>query len=172
MTYTATDAYTFRTKQGSLSEKICAEFSSIDSEIDTVITTADSDAEKSVVFGSSGATLAGAGFDVADGTGGTTYGVFVAPFAITVTGAFVVMTEAYVKDTDDATVSIVDNAAEANTIGAATLTAEGIDQLGTLAMTLDETSVAAGTVLNVVVSATAASTGTGHALVVMKYKKA
>jgi len=171
MTYTAISAEEFRGKPGSLSVKLNDEFSDIATEFSTKATEIDTASENSVVLGASGASLAASGFDVADGSGGTTYGVFVAPFDMTVSGGFVVMTEAYVKDTDDAVIEIKDNAAEAVTIASVTLDAEGVAAGATADLTIDEASVSAGDILNVDITATAATSGTGHALVVLNYKK-
>lgn len=165
--YTPINAKTFRGKTGSLSDKLAQEFKNISVAVDTA-----EKAEVAVTIGSSASSLAAAGFDLADGTGGTTYGVFVAPFDMEILGADLVLTEAYVKDTDDAKVEIKDNASSPVTKADVTLPAAGGDAKSVLPMDVKSSTVAAGDILNVAISSTAASTGTGHGLVVLKYRKA
>lgn len=171
-TYTPKDELTFRTESGSLSKKIATELSAISSAITTSEATAAGLAEMTVTLGSSGATLAAAGFDLADGTGGETFGVFVAPYALTLTGGSVLTTEAYVKDTTDAKIEILDNASTQVVKADLTLPAAGVLAKVSTPLVIKSASVAAGTILNVKITSTAADTGTGHALIALKFKKA
>lgn len=168
MTYTAPGAKLFRAKGGSLSEKICTEFGLIATEIGAHASS------KFVVLTQGVGTntaLATAGIDLASGSNIQIYGVFVAPVNITVVKMYDYLTEAYVKDTTDAKIEILDDAASPNTIFTRTLTAAG-EAAKAYHSTNPSTgmaSVAAGTRLDLKATNSAASTGTGHAVVVLEY---
>src|SRR5450759_128820 len=105
--YNATNAGTFRSKGGSLSEKLGYEFAKVSDGIATArIQTVDLTA--SMVSGTS---LAANGVDLASGTNATFYAVFVAPSALTITGMVLYLTEAYVKETTDAKIELKNEAA-------------------------------------------------------------
>lgn len=171
-TYTPKDELAFRTQKGSLSKKIATELAAISTAITTAEATASTASEMTVTLGSSGASLAAAGFDIADATGGETYGVFVAPYALTITGGSVVLTEAYVKDTSDAKIEIMDNAATPVVKADLTLADAGVAAKTAVPLVVKSAAVAAGTILNVKITATAADTGAGHALIALRFKKA
>jgi hypothetical protein len=169
MTYVAKTAAELRRVGGSLLQKVARELGAIDDEIDAhkskfvVLTTG---------LGTPSA-LATSGVDIADGSGGTTYGVFFAPQALTVTKMHVLFTEAYALDTDAAVIALKDNAGTPATIFTYTPAAEGVAE-GTMVSNTPETgaaSIAAGTRLDLVITATAASTGTGHVIVILEYKE-
>ena len=170
-TYTPKDELVFRTQKGSLSKKIATELAAISAAITTSEATAAGLAEMTVTLGSSGSTLAAAGFDLADATGGETYGVFVAPYDLTITGGSVVTTEAYSKDTDDAKIEIVDNAVTPVVKADLTMPVAGVLVKVATPMVVKSAAVAAGTILNVKITATG-DTGTGHALIALRFKKA
>lgn len=177
MTYTAITASEFREKTGTLSSKLASEFSDIDTEIDSVNTNIDAHKSKFVLLSGAIGTrtaIGTTGVDIADGSGGTYYGVFFAPVDITVVKMYVLYNEAYVKDTDDASVAIADNAAEAVTIFTLTPDAEGVDAGGMETATPEDgvEDIDAGTRLDLVIGATASSSGTGHVDVILEYYEA
>lgn len=170
MTYDNTTAAEFRTKQGTLSEKLASEFSSISTQF------GKSDMNYALITGHEGTRTAAAttGVDVATGSDATYYGVFFAPVALTLTSMYVLVNEAYVKDTTDAVVAIKDNAGTPVTRFTKTMTAAG-DAAGTMLTATVETgksALAAGVRLDLAITATAASTGTGHVDIIIGYKVA
>jgi hypothetical protein len=177
MTYTAKTLNELRKNAGSLLKKMQSEFSSIDTELDSHATLISTHKSKFIVLSvgiGTNTAAATTGIDLADGTGATYYGVFFAPVAITALKMHTLLTEAYAKDTDDAKVEIYDNAETPVKIFGRTLTAAGED-LGSQVSTSPETgksAIAAGTRLDLVVTATASSSGTGHAVVILEYEEA
>ena len=167
MAYTAKSAGTLRKIRGSLLEKIAGELALIDAEIDThrskfVLLTAG--------LGTRSA-AATSGADIADGTGGTTFGAFFAPVAITAVKLHVLANEAYVKDTTDAKIEIKDNTATPVVVFTHTPAAAGVEA-GALVSTSPVTgkaAIAAGKRLDLVVTATGDSDGTGHVDVILEY---
>ena len=79
------------------------------------------------------------------------------------------LTEAYVKDTNDAKIEIVTEAASPVTIATRTLTAAGEAVKTKHSTTPTVAAVTAGTILNLKITVSASSTGTGHAKVFMRY---
>jgi hypothetical protein len=176
MTYTPTTADSFRKKKGTLSDKLYTEFSSVKTETDLLQTNIEAGQIKEVVISPAGTptALATSGVDLATGADATYYGSFVAPVALTLVGMYDYLTEAYVKDTDDAKIEIYDDSETPALIAGRTLTAEGEDA-GTLTSTDiedGESSIAAGTRLDLKITATASSSGTGHAIVGLRYYNA
>ena len=109
--------------------------------------------------------------DIADGTGGTTFGVFFAPVAITAVKLHVLANEAYAKDTTDAKIEIKDNSATPVVVFTHTPSADGVEA-GTLVSTspaAGKAAIAAGKRLDLVVTATGSSSGTGHVDVILEY---
>jgi len=167
MTYTAPSGATLRKRGGTITDKIATELGKIDTEIDThkskfAILTAG--------LGTPTA-LATTGVDVADGSGGTYYGVFVAPTDITLVAMHDYLTEAYVKEDDDAKIDVKDDAGTPAIKFTRTLTAEG-EAAKTFTSTDPEdgeADVDAGTRLDLVITATKSSSGTGHAVVILEY---
>ena len=170
MTYTPTNAYTFRTAQGTRSEKLASEFSAISTQF------GKSDIKYALITGHIGTRTAAAttGVDVATGSDATYYGAFFAPVALTLTTMYVLVNEAYVKDTTDAVVAIKDNAGTPVTRFTKTMTAAGDDagDMLTADVVTGQSTLAAGTRLDLAITATASSTGTGHVDVIIGYKVA
>lgn len=170
MTYVAKTAAELRKVGGSLLQKVARELGAIDDEIDAhkskfVVLTAG--------LGTPSA-LATSGVDIADGSGGTTYGVFFAPQAITAVRLHLLFTEAYAKDTSDAVVAIKDSAGTPVTIFTHTPEATGVDAGTAVAVSPKSgaEAIAAGTRLDLVVTATASSAGTGHVIAILEYIEA
>ncbi len=174
MAYTAKSAGTLRKIRGSLLEKIAGEFALIDTEIDAVEAQAAIHKSKFVLLTAGLGTRSAAatsGVDIADGTGGTTFGVFFAPVAITAVKLHVLANEAYAKDTTDAKIEIKDNTATPVVVFTHTPAAAGV-AAGTLVSVSPATgkaAIAAGKRLDLVVTATGNSTGTGHVDLILEY---
>jgi len=174
MAYTAKSAGTLRKIRGSLLEKIAGELALIGAEIDSVGAQAAAHRSKFALLTAGMGDRSAAetsGVDIADGTGGTTFGVFFAPVAITAVRLHVLANEAYAKDTTDARIEIRDNAATPAVIFAHTPAADGVEA-GTLVSTSPEAgkaAIAAGRRLDLVVTATGSSGGTGHVDVILEY---
>lgn len=167
MTYTAPSARAFREKAGTLSEKATYELGLIDTEID-LHKSKFVDLTASMVSSTS---LAANGADLASGTDATYYAVFVPPVNITAVKMYYFLTEAYAKDTEDAVIAIKTEADEPVTIFTKTLTAAG-EAVKTFGNDTPETGaadIAAGTALNLCITATTETAGTGHAKVFMEY---
>lgn len=167
MGYTQTALDVLRTKAGTLLAKLYTEFG--------LISTAIGKAELKRVELTAGVgtntALATSGADLADGTGCQIYGAFVAPSAITVVRITDYLGEAYVKDTDDAKIEVYNDAETPVKIFGRTLDAEGEDA-GSYTATTPETgkaSVTAGTRLDLKITATKSSSGTGHAKIWLEY---
>jgi hypothetical protein len=160
--------------RGSLLEKIAGELALIGAEIDSVGAQAAIHRSKFALLTAGMGTRSDAatsGVDIADGTGGTTFGVFFAPVAITAVRLHVLANEAYAKDTTDARIEIRDNAATPAVIFTHTPAADGV-AAGTLVSTSPATgkaAIAAGRRLDLVVTATGSSGGTGHVDVILEY---
>lgn len=173
MSYTAMTAKELRIEKGSLLTKMASENSLIQTELEALDTSGSK--EYVVLTTGIGTNTAAAttGVDLADGTGATYYGVFFAPCAMTGVKMHVLHTEAYVKDTDDANISLKDNSETPVTIFSYTPAAAGV-AAGVLSSKTPETgksSIAAGKRLDLVVSATQSSSGTGHAIVILEYTR-
>jgi len=174
MAYTAKSAGTLRKIRGSLLEKIAGELALIGAEIDSVGAQAAAHRSKFALLTSGLGDRSAAetsGVDIADGTGGTTFGVFFAPVAITAVKLHVLANEAYARDTTDARIEIRDNSATPVVIFAHTPSADGV-AAGTLVSVSPATgkaAIAAGRRLDLVVTATGSSGGTGHVDVILEY---
>lgn len=170
MTYTAPGASTFRTNAGSLADKVTTELGLIDTELDTLsgrtlIQTVDLTA--SMVSSTS---LAANGADLASGTDATYAAVWCVPVACTIVSMETYLTEAYVKDTTDAKIEILDNAGSPVTKVTYTLPAAGRAVKSHVSTTtIASAALAAGDILALKITATASSTGTGHAKVLLRY---
>lgn len=165
MTYTAPGQNFLKTRLGTDSSILSGELSDIDDALDSAgVKYIDLTAS----VGTTSA-LATTGVDVADGTGGTTYCVFVAPVALTIVGMVTYLTEAYVKDTDDAKIELKTEASTPVTKATYTLPAAGRAAKTTVTTAPASASMDAGDALDLVITATAASSGTGHAKVFLKY---
>lgn len=164
MTYTAPPPNFLKNRTGTDSSILSEELVKIDAAIDTAKTNyIDLTAGKGT-----DTTLATAGIDLASGSNATYYAVFCAPVDIHVTAMYDFLTEAYKKDTTDAKIEIVTEATTPVTIATRTL-ADGETAKSQHTTTPAVTAVAAGTILNLKITATGASTGTGYARVIMAY---
>lgn len=165
MVYTPITAAGFRNKPGTLSEKLAAEFVNVDTAVETArIQTVDLTA--SMVSGTS---LAANGVDLASGTNATFYAVFVAPAALTIIEMVTYTTEAYVKETTDAKIELKTEAASPVVKCTYTFPVGG-RVVKTLVSTAPvSASLAAGDALDMVVTQSASTSGTGHAKVFLKY---
>lgn len=165
MAYTPITAAGFRNQPGTLSEKLAAEFVNVDTAVETArIQTVDLTA--SMVSSTS---LAANGVDLASGTNATFYAVFVAPAALTIVGMVTYLTEAYVKETTDAK---IDLKTEASTpVVKCTYQFPGAGQNLKTTTTIPPVSPAmlTGDALDMVVTQSASTSGTGHAKVFLKY---
>lgn len=163
--YNATNAGTFRSKGGSLSEKLGYEFTKVANAMDTArVQTVDLTA--SMVSGTS---LAANGVDLASGTNATFYAVFVAPVAITITEMVTYTTEAYVKETTDAKIELKTEAGSPVTKCTYTFPIGG-RTVKSMAFTAPVSAyMAGGDALDMVVTQSASTSGTGHAKVFLKY---
>lgn len=163
--YTAIGAGTFRSKGGSLSEKLGYEFSKVDAALATSrVQTVDLTA--SMVSGTS---LAANGVDLASGTNATFYAVFVAPAAITIVGMVTYLTEAYVKETTDAKIELKTEAASP-ILKCQYIFPVGGQAVKTMVFTgPNSPSLAGGDALDMIVTQSASTSGTGHAKVFLKY---
>ncbi len=174
MAYTAKSAGTLRKIRGSLLEKIAGELALIGAEIDSVGAQTATHRSKFALLTAGLGTrsdVATSGADIADGTGGTTFGVFFAPVAITAVKLHVLANEAYAKDTTDAKIEIKDNTATPVVIFTHTPAAAGV-AAGTLVSTdpvTGKAAIAAGKRLDLVITATGSSSGTGHVDVILEY---
>ena len=166
MTYTAPNQVTFREKGGSLSSKICTELGLIDSAIDSAKIqlfdlTAGMGTETS---------LATAGVDIAGGASATTYyAKFFTPVAVTIVSMDCYFTEAYVKESSNATVVLNSEAASPVTHVTYTPATAEVAAKATVSTAPTIAAVAAGTALDLVVTGTASSSGTGHVRVYLRY---
>lgn len=113
--------------------------------------------------------LAANGADLAGVADATFYAVFIPPVDITIISMDDYITEEYAKDTTDAKIEIVTEAETPVTIATRTLTAAG-EAAGTKHNTAPKSAaVAADTILNLKITMTGNSEGTGHAKVFMRY---
>jgi hypothetical protein len=170
MTYVAIAVEAFRTKAGSLAKKICYELGLIDAEIDI-------HKSKFVVLTPKEGTLtalATAGADLAGGANYTLYGTFFAPVDITAVALHYYLTEAYVRDNTDAKIELYDDAVSPVKIFGKTLTAAGeaVKTHGEISPETGASSISEGTRLDVVITATGSSSGTGHAVIILEYVEA
>lgn len=176
MTYTAKTAKQLRNEKGSLLQKVASENALIDTEIDSIQTGAALSQRKFVNLTALTGTntgLATTGVDLATGSDISIYGHFF-PKAVTLIGMHDYLTEAYVKDTDDAKIEVYNDAVAPVKLFGRTLTAEGeaAKAKHTTAPEAGKASVAAGTGIVLTAVNTAANTGTGHAIVVLEYVEA
>jgi hypothetical protein len=123
---------------------------------------------KKLLLSPVGTTLATSGIDLASGSDISQHGFFF-PTSVTLLKMHDYLSEAYVKDTDDALIEIY-NEADTKIFGR-TLTAGG-EAAGTHTQTNPETGeafIAAGTGIYLKATNTASSSGTGHAIVIIEY---
>lgn len=165
MTYTQTNLAGLRTKAGSLLQKLYSEFGLVKTELDkTGINIVDLTPSKGT-----DTALATAGVDLAAGSNATYYAVWVAPVACTITGVITALTEAYKKDVTDAKIEIVDNAGTPVTKFTYTLVDGRAAKNMIVHTTIASAALAAGDILNLKITATGSSSGTGYAKVFLRY---
>ena len=174
MTYTAPDARTFRKVGGTLAQKICNELSDIETEFTSVSGEFTKNNSKYAVLTAGVGTntaLATAGIDLASGSDITEYGVFFAPVNITVVTLHYYLTEAYVKEGDDAKIELYNDASSPVKIFGATLAAAGVAAKthGKIAPETGKAAITEGTRLDLKAVNTKSSSGTGHAIVILEY---
>jgi len=174
MTYTAPDAGTFRKVGGTLAQKICNELSDIETEFTSVSGEFTKNNSKYAVLTAGVGTntaLATAGIDLASGSDITEYGVFFAPVNITVVTLHYYLTEAYVKEGDDAKIELYNDAGTPAKIFGATLAAAGVAAKthGEITPETGKAAITEGTRLDLKAVNTKSSSGTGHAIVILEY---
>jgi hypothetical protein len=172
MTYTQTALDILRSKGGSLLKKIYYEFGLVKTELDALLTAngkAAINTEDLTASMVSSTNLAANGVDIASGSNATFYAVWCAPVACTIVSMDTFLTEAYIKETTDAKIEIVDNAASPVTKCTYTLPVGGRAVKTMVSTTPTSAALAAGDILNLAITATASSTGTGHAKVFLRY---
>lgn len=163
--FTAKTATQLRAKPGTKTEIISKEFALVDAAIDTAkiryaLLTAGMGTRTAV---------ATSGVDIASGANVTYYGVFQAAQAMTIVGMVVVSNEAYKKDATDAKVTLKDRAASPVTKVDYTLSADGLAAKSFVTTTPASAALAAGDILDLYITATGSSSGTGYVDVLLKY---
>lgn len=166
MVYTAPNQFFLKNSLGTDASIIAGELAKIDTAMDSSnIKVADLTA--SMVSSTS---LAANGVDLASGTNATYYAVFAAPVAITIVGMVTYTTEAYVKETTDAKIDLKTEAGSPVTKCTYTFPAAGQAVKTMITTTPTDAALAAGDVLDMAVTVSASSTGTGHAKVYLLYR--
>ncbi|MFA7205925.1 MAG: hypothetical protein WC102_06280 [Saccharofermentanales bacterium] len=164
VSYIAPNQFFLKNTPGTDASVIAAEFAKIDAAIDT------SKLRFAELTGGLGTdtALATSGVGIASGTDAQYYSRFVAPQAVTIVGMATYLTEAYLKDTTDAKIELLDEAAAPVTKVTYTLpTSRAVKSL--VITTPASAALAAGSALDLKITATKSSTGTGHARVVLIY---
>lgn len=163
--YIPTDAGQFRSKGGSLSEKLGYEFGKVDAALATTrIQTVDLTA--SMVSGTS---LAANGVDLASGANATFYAVFVAPRVLTILEMVIYTTEAYVKETTDAKIELKTEAGTPEVKCTYQFPGAGQNLKTTTTVPPVSPAMLTGDALDMVVTQSASTSGTGHAKVFLNY---
>jgi hypothetical protein len=179
MTYTATTRTAFRQKAGTLSDKLATEFALIDTELDT-LTGADSTLTTSVGKAAikyahltaglgTRTAVATTGVDLASGSDAVYYGTFAPGVSITIVGMVTCLNEAYVKDTTDAKIIIKDRTASPVTKVTYTLPIGGSPAKTIVTTNPAIAGVAETDILDLYITSTGSSSGTGYADVWLKY---
>ena len=162
--YTAPNQFFLKNTPGTDASVLAAELAKIDAAIDT---SKLQFAELTYGMGTDTA-LATSGVDLAAGSNAQYYARFVAPQAITIVGMATYLTEAYLKETTDAKIELLDEAA--SPVTKVTYTLPTPRAAKTLVITTPASAaLAAGDALDLKITATGSSTGTGHARVVLIY---
>jgi hypothetical protein len=171
MAYNAPNADAFRKRTGSLAKKITGEFGKIDTEIDLQ--------KIHMVHLTAGlgtvTAQATTGVDLADGNDTTYYAVFVPMNDITILSMDYLLTEAYKKDTTDAKIELIcpEQGVGGFTAVTATLPAGGAvadSGMSVLPVSAETADINAFKRLDLKVTATdSGGSGTGYAVVILKY---
>jgi len=168
MTYTSPSPNFLKNSLGTDSSVLAGQFAQIDTAIDSAkIQIVDLTASMN-----SSTSLAANGVDLASGTNHTYYAVFLAPVACTIVSMDSYLTEAYVKETTDAKIELIDNAGSPVTRVTYTLPTAGRtvkSMVSTSPVSGATASLAAGDMLNLAITESASSSGTGHAKVFLRY---
>ena len=166
MTYTAKTVTELRRIGGSPMKKTAAENALIDAEIDI-----QKSKFMNLTVGLGTDTAVGTtGIDLASGADIDRYGFFF-PVDVTLIAMHDYLTEAYVKETDDAKLEIYDDTGAPVKLFGRTMTAAG-EAAKTATSTdpeTDKADVDAGTAIMLKAVKTDATSGTGHAIVVVEY---
>lgn len=165
MTYTAPPYNFLKNAGGTDSSAIAAEFVKVDAAIDTAriqpaLLTAGMGTRTAV---------ATSGVDLASGSNAVYYGVFQADRAMTIVSMVTVLNEAYVKDTTDAVVILKDRAASPVTKCTYTLPTAGRAAKTFVTTTPASAALAAGDILDLYITASGSSSGTGYVDVILNY---
>ena len=162
--YVAPNQFFLKNTPGTDASVIAAELAKIDAAIDTSKLRF---VELTTGLGTDTA-LATSGVDVASGSDAQYYARFVAPQAMTIVGMATYLTEAYKKDVTDAKIELVDEAS--TPVVKVTYTFPTPRVVKSLVVTTPTSAaLAAGDALDLKITATGASSGTGHARVVLIY---
>ena len=175
MTYSAKTADELRKIKGLRLDKIAAELKLIDTELDAKQAAIDANAtaidlhkSKFMLLTPTEATLAASGVDLASGSDIEIHGFFF-PVNVTLVKMHDYLTEAYVKDTTDAKIEVYDEAGTK-------LFGRTLDAGGEPAKQHTQTdpedgaeNVNAGTGIYLKATNTGATSGTGHAAVIIEY---
>lgn len=166
MSYTAKTANQLRNEAGTTLEKLVRE----NAEIQDTLMYAERKYVNLTAFSGTNTALQTTGIDLASGSDITVHGHFF-PTPVTLVAMYDLITEAYVKDTDDAKIEVYDGDGEK--LFGRTLTASGED-VGEMHTTLPEAGkerVTFGTLINLKAVNTKSGSGTGHAIVIVEYRE-
>lgn len=162
--YSAPNQFFLKNTPGTDASVLAAELAKIDAAIDT---SKLQFVELTTGLGTDTA-LATSGVDLASGSNAQYYARFVAPQAITIVGMATYLTEAYLKDTTDAKIELLDESGSPVTKVSYTLPTPRAAK--SLVITPPASAaMAAGDALDLKITSTAANAGTGHARVVLIY---
>lgn len=172
MTYTAKTAKQLRTEKGSLLQKVATENATIADEMGDVTSLAGT--HRVVLTANTGTNTAAAtaGIDLATGSDISVWG-YVLPAAMTCGHMFDYLTEAYVKDTDDAKIEVWTDEDVPVKLWSRTLTAAGeAAKAYHDSAPIVATPIAQGTAIILKAVNTGAGSGTGHAIVTVEFVEA
>ena len=163
--FTAKNAAQLRAKAGTKADTLAAEFASVDDAIDTAkiqyaLLTAGMGTRTAV---------ATSGVDIASGANAVYYGVFHASQAMTILGMVTVANEAYKKDTTDAKVILKDRAATPVVKCTYTLPTTGLAAKTSVTTAPASAALSEGDILDLYITASGNTSGTGHVDVLLKY---
>ena len=172
MTYTAKAAGDLRNQPGSLLQKVAAETAEIASELADVTDLAGTHRVVLSAFTGTNTAVATAGIGLATGSDISVWG-YVLPAAMTCGHMYDYLTEAYVKDTDDAKIEVWTDEAQPVKLWSRTLTADGeAAKAYHDTAALVTTPIAQGTAIILKAVNTKADSGTGHAIVTVEFIEA
>jgi len=162
MTYTAKTASTLRKITGLLLDKIATELGLIDAELDL-------HKSKFLLLTPSGTSLGASGIDLASGTNKEKHGFFF-PVDVTILKMHDYLTEAYVKDTDEAKIEVyAEDGTPTKLFGRGLTDGEAAKTHTQTDPETDEEDIAAGMGISLKATNTQSGSGTGHAAVLVEY---